>query len=260
MSNFTKDSTAAEVATVLAAQIAGKVVLITGCSPKGLGATAAMAMASHKPALIILAGRTRSLIEETEKSILAQTPDVNIRLLIFDLASLKSVREAAVEVNKYPANIDVLINNAGIMATPLEKTVDGFESQFGVNHLGHFLFTMLILGKIPRGGRIVNVSSAGYAFGGVRFDDPNFEVMYHFASIHLMLTIPIRPVLITSGKHMHNQKLRTFCSRKLSLSGTARRVSIHIRSTSAVVRLTLFRLNISHTCRYPHQSRKAHDT
>jgi NAD(P)-dependent dehydrogenase (short-subunit alcohol dehydrogenase family) len=176
MSSFTKDSTAAEVATTLATHITGKVILITGCSAGGLGATAAMAIASHNPALLILAGRRRSLIEETEKLILAETPDVQIRLLIFDFASLKSVHEAAEEVNTYREHIDVLINNAGIMATPFEKTVDGFESQLGVNHLGPFLFTMLIIRKIPRGGRIVNVSSNAYTFGGIRFDDPNFEV------------------------------------------------------------------------------------
>jgi len=176
MSKFTGDSTASEVAATLAANIANKIVLITGCSPNGLGATAAMAIAPHNPGLIILTGRTRSLIEETERAILAKTPYVKTRLLIFDFANLKSVREATTELNKYPENIDVLINNAGIMATPFEKTADGFESQFGVNHLGPFLFTMLLVGKLSRGGRIVNVSSNGYAFGGVRFGDPNFEV------------------------------------------------------------------------------------
>jgi NAD(P)-dependent dehydrogenase (short-subunit alcohol dehydrogenase family) len=176
MLSFTKNSTASEVAAALATNITNKIVLITGCSPNGLGATAAMAIAPHNPGLIILTGRTRSLIEDTERAILAKTPNVKTRLLIFDFANLKSVREATAEVNNYPENIDVLINNAGIMATPFEKTVDGFESQFGVNHLGPFLFTMLLVRKLPRGGRIVNVSSNGYAFGGVRFDDPNFEV------------------------------------------------------------------------------------
>jgi NAD(P)-dependent dehydrogenase (short-subunit alcohol dehydrogenase family) len=176
MSNFTKDSTATEVAATLANHIAGKVILITGCSPNGLGATAAMAIASHNPALIILAGRNQSLIEETQKTLLEKVPNLKIRILIFDLGSLKSVRDAAAEVNNYPEKIDVLINNAAIMASPFSKTVDGFESQFGINHLGPFLFTMLVVDKLNRGGRVVNVSSVGYAFGGVRFDDPNFEV------------------------------------------------------------------------------------
>jgi NAD(P)-dependent dehydrogenase (short-subunit alcohol dehydrogenase family) len=176
MAKYTKDSTATEVASLLAAHISGKVILVTGASPQGLGATAALAIAPYNPALIILTGRNKSLLEETEKAILVKTPTAKTRLLVFDLASLKSVREAAAEVNNYPEKIDVLINNAGIMASPFEKTIDRFESQFGVNHLGHFLFTNLIIGKIPRGGRILNVSSDGYQMGGVRFDDPNFEV------------------------------------------------------------------------------------
>ncbi|KAH6675043.1 short-chain dehydrogenase [Halenospora varia] len=176
MANFTKDSTATEVADTLATHIAGKVVLITGSSPNGLGVAAAIAIAAHKPALLILAGRTRSLIEEAEKAILAKSPSVKTRILLFDLASLKSVREGAAEVNKYPEQIDVLINNAGIMAIPsLQKTIDGFESTLGVNHLGHFLFTKLIMGKISRGGRIVNISSSAYELGPFRFEDPNFE-------------------------------------------------------------------------------------
>lgn len=186
MANFTKDSTATEVADTLATHIAGKVVLITGSSPNGLGVTAAIAIAAHKPALLILAGRTRSLIEEAEKAILAKSPSVKTRILLFDLANLKSVREGAAEVNKYPEQIDVLINNAGIMAIPsLQKTVDGFESTLGVNHLGHFLFTKLIIGKLPRGGRIVNISSSAYEMGPFRFEDPNFEV--RIALQHLKL-------------------------------------------------------------------------
>jgi NAD(P)-dependent dehydrogenase (short-subunit alcohol dehydrogenase family) len=164
------------VAEVFSSHIAGKVVLITGCSPNGLGATAAVAIARHNPALIILAGRTRSLIEETEKTVLEINPNIKTKILIFDFASLKSVREGAAEVNKYEEKIDVLFNNAGIMACPYELTTDGFESQFAVNHLGPFVFTMLLVGKISPKGRIVNISSNGYQFGGVRFADPNFKV------------------------------------------------------------------------------------
>lgn len=180
MMKYSKDSTATEVAAHIADQIAWKVVLITGCSPGGLGAMTALAIAPHNPALIILTGRNRTLIEETEKAIHDKIPSARTRLLIFGLASLNSVREAAAEVNRYPENINVLINNAGIMATPFEKTIDGFESQFAVNHLAHFLFTKLVLGKMPRGGRILNVSSDGYKMGGVRFEDTNFEVSTTF--------------------------------------------------------------------------------
>ncbi|PVH69721.1 NAD(P)-binding protein [Cadophora sp. DSE1049] len=175
MSNFSSESTATEVATALAARIAGKVVLITGCAPNSLGEAAALTIAPHSPALLILSGRNHSLVEETEKTILAKASSVKTRLLTFDLANLKSVRQAVTEVENYPEQIDVLFNNAGIMATPFEKTVDGFESQFAVNHIGPFLFTMLLVKKFARGGRILNISSGGYAFGGVRYDDPNFE-------------------------------------------------------------------------------------
>jgi NAD(P)-dependent dehydrogenase (short-subunit alcohol dehydrogenase family) len=176
MPNFTKESTTTEVAQAFATQIAGKIILITGGSPKGLGATAAVAIAKHAPALIILTGRNRTLIEETQAAILADAPNVKIRLLVFDLANLMSVRQAAKEVNEYAEKIDVLVNNAGIMAAPYGKTVDGIESHFGVNHVGHFLFTLLILDKLNPQARIINISSGGYAIGGVRYEDPNFEV------------------------------------------------------------------------------------
>jgi NAD(P)-dependent dehydrogenase (short-subunit alcohol dehydrogenase family) len=176
MPNFTQESTTTEVAQVLASHISGKVILITGCSPNGLGATAAVAIAKHDPDLIILTGRNRALIEETKASILSEAPNVNIKLLIFDLANLKSVRDAAKELNGYDENIDVFINNAGIMAVPYQKTMDDIESHFAVNHIGPFLFTMLTIGKLNQGARIVNISSGGYAFGGVRYEDPNFEV------------------------------------------------------------------------------------
>jgi short-subunit dehydrogenase len=118
MSNFTEESTATEVAATLATHITGKVVLVTGCSPNGLGATAAMAIASHHPSLIILAGTNRLLTEQTERTLLEKTPSLKTRILVFDLGSLKSVRDATTEVNNYPEKIDALINNAGIMISP----------------------------------------------------------------------------------------------------------------------------------------------
>jgi NAD(P)-dependent dehydrogenase (short-subunit alcohol dehydrogenase family) len=193
MSNYTTESTSTEVAATLASHIAGKVVLITGCSPKSLGTTAAMSMAVYNPALIILAGRNRSLIEETEKEILEAAPNAKTRILIFDLGNMKSVREAAAEVNAYPEKIDVLINSAGIMACPYSKTVDGFESQFGINHLGHFLFTMLIIGQLNHGGRVLNVSSTAFRLAGVQFEDPNFEVCCSFMVSKARLTIQTTP-------------------------------------------------------------------
>lgn len=176
MSHYTKDSTATEVASQLVIHINGNVVLITGASPGGLGATAALAIAPHSPALIILTGRTLSLLDQAKKPIQEQTPNTDIRLSIFDLASMIFVREAGVKVNKYPESTDVLFNNVGIMAHPCCKMLDGFEIQFAINHLAHFLFTSLILGRVLRGERILNVTSAAYEMGGMHFDGPNFNV------------------------------------------------------------------------------------
>ncbi|TFK86693.1 NAD(P)-binding protein, partial [Polyporus arcularius HHB13444] len=87
-------------------------------------------------------------------------------------------RKAAAEVLSWPEPIDVLVNNAGIMATPYGKTVDGIESQFGTNHIGHFLFTNLIMPKLlesKQGPRVVNVSSNGHRLSDIRWDDFNFQ-------------------------------------------------------------------------------------
>jgi hypothetical protein len=176
MFTYTQDTTASEAAAHLSAHIAGKVILITGSSPKSLAETAALAIAAHKPALLILHGRSKTAIEEAQANIVRQYPSVNTRALIFDLASIESVRKGAAEVNSYPEQIDVVINSAGVMAVPFSKTVDGVETHFAVNHLAHFLFTNLIVGRLSSGARILNVTSSAYAFGGVRFDDINFEV------------------------------------------------------------------------------------
>jgi NAD(P)-dependent dehydrogenase (short-subunit alcohol dehydrogenase family) len=177
MSEPTKRITSEEVASKLHDHVKDKVVLITGCSPNSLGAETARAIATQNPALLILAGRNKASIEETEKGIKEQIPTAQMRFLMLDLASLASVRKAAAEVNSYPETVDVLINNAATMAGPYEKTKDGFESQFATNHLGHFLFTNLLLAKMARrGARVINVTSNGYGFGGIRFEDPNFEV------------------------------------------------------------------------------------
>ena len=101
-------------------------------------------------------------------------------MLVCDLSSQESIRKAAEEVNAYPESLDVMINSAGVMATPYSVTKEGLELQFGTNHIGHFLFTNLVLGNLLHRGatnvRVVNVSSSGHKRGPVRFDDPGFEV------------------------------------------------------------------------------------
>lgn len=154
-------------------------VLITGVGPKGLGAEAAKAIVKHQPALLIFASRTLSKIEAVTAEIKGIESNVPIRTLVVDLGSQASVRAAANEVLSYTENIDVLINNASIMASPWALTPEGIESQFGTNHIGTFLFTNLILPKIIAAGpgsRIVTVSSVGHRFSDIRFDDYNFQV------------------------------------------------------------------------------------
>jgi NAD(P)-dependent dehydrogenase (short-subunit alcohol dehydrogenase family) len=203
MSKFTFESTTEEVANELKDQINGKnskclilasnvsklkyhilnqfeLVLITGASLDGLGAAAATAIAAHNPNLVVLAGRSLSKVKLTEQALKTQFPDINIRGLELDLAVFASVRKAADEVNSYNEILDVLINNAGIMAPSFTKTVDGFESNFGTNHLGPFLFTNILLDRMLQGGRtprVVNLSSSAYGLGAIRYDDVNFEVL-----------------------------------------------------------------------------------
>ncbi|KDQ11811.1 hypothetical protein BOTBODRAFT_113965 [Botryobasidium botryosum FD-172 SS1] len=169
-------TTGEEAAAVLASQIKDKNVLITGVSPKGLGAEVARVLAKFGAGLVVLAGRNREKIEQTERDIKSETPDANLRILILDLNSFASVRTAADEALGYPESLHVLINNAGIMGVEYRKTDDGHEAHLGVNHLGHFLFTSRIFPKLRQsGGRIVNVASNGHRHGSIRFDDPGFS-------------------------------------------------------------------------------------
>lgn len=186
MSSYTRATTADEIAADCTDVIKGKIILITGVSPGGLGAEFARVISKHSPGLIILANRDVSKASETAKNIAEIASSVPTRILKLDLASQAQIREAAEEVvEMYPeTHIDVLVNNAGVMAGPYKVTADGIENQFGTNHIGHFLFTNLNMEKlVPLGkdnnfppARIVNVSSNGYRFGWVRFRDWGFDV------------------------------------------------------------------------------------
>ncbi|KAI8576442.1 hypothetical protein K450DRAFT_256773 [Umbelopsis ramanniana AG] len=177
--NFNSKTEAEEVATYFENEIKGKTVLITGCTFGGLGYETARVVSKHHAGLVIVAGRKQEALDDAIEKIKAETPSANLRSLVIDLASLESVRHAAAEVNTYPEAIDVLINNAAIMASPYHTTKDGFEAQFGTNHIGPFLFTNLILPKIlaskTGAPRIVNVSSNGHTLSPIHFDDPFFD-------------------------------------------------------------------------------------
>ena len=154
-----------------------KTVVITGTSEGGLGAQTALSLAHAQPAEILLLGRTESKIKPVISQLAEINPSVRTSFIPVDLADLSSVRTAAQHINAMVVKIDVLINNAGIMAVKdYTETKDGFESQFGANHLGHFLLTNLLIGKIANGGRIINLTSMGYESEEIRFDDYNFQV------------------------------------------------------------------------------------
>lgn len=133
-------------------------------------------MASASPKLIALSARSKSRASPVADKIATAYPNVKVEILEMDLGSLSSVRHAAKMLD---ATLDVLICNAGIMTVPYGKTEDGFEKQFGVNHLGHFLFTNLLLkeGKIRNGGRVVIVTSDGHRLGDILWEDPGFHVI-----------------------------------------------------------------------------------
>src|SRR5579872_462851 len=153
----------------------GKRVLVTGVSA-GIGVETARALAAHGAEVV---GAARDL-EKAAAATAQVRKDAaanggSFELIALDLASLKSVRACADELVKRGGLFDVVIANAGVMATPFGKTVDGFETQFGTNHLGHFVLVNRIARLIRDGGRLVNLSSAGHRYSNVDLEDPNFE-------------------------------------------------------------------------------------
>jgi len=147
--------------------LTGKRILITGASA-GLGVETARALTAHGAKVV---GAARDL--DKARKATAHIP--GIELVELDLASLASVRKAADALNADGRKFDVIIANAGIMACPKGTTSDGFETQFGTNHLGHFVFVNRIAGLLKDGGRLVNLSSRGHRLSDVNLDDPNFE-------------------------------------------------------------------------------------
>jgi NAD(P)-dependent dehydrogenase (short-subunit alcohol dehydrogenase family) len=143
--------------------MAGRSAIVTGAN-SGIGRAAADALAGAG-ARVVLA------VRDTDKGRAAASSmrgEVEVRRL--DLASLASVREFAAS---WEGDLDLLVNNAGVMIPPLSRTADGFELQFGTNHLGHFALTNLLVERVT--GRVVTVSSTGHRFGGIDFDDLNWE-------------------------------------------------------------------------------------
>ncbi|MEE4315515.1 MAG: SDR family NAD(P)-dependent oxidoreductase [Erythrobacter sp.] len=173
MSEFGWSSTTDEVLAGI--DLSGMSVFITGAN-SGLGQETARAMAA-RGAHVIMAGRDQARLDEAVAAIRQSVPQARLDTITLDLASLESIRAATSRARQRFEKIDLLINNAGVMACPFEHTADGFERQFGTNHLGHFALTAELMPLIEQGTakRIVNLSSRGHQFAPVDFDDPNFE-------------------------------------------------------------------------------------
>src|ERR1700691_3920783 len=153
----------------------GKRILVTGVSA-GLGVETARSLAAHGAHVVGAArdlNKAKAATERVQKA--AAANGVTLDLIELDLASLKSVRDCADRLLAKGEPFDVIIANAGVMATPLGQTADGFETQFGTNHLGHFVFVNRIAKLIRSGGRLINLSSAGHRYSDVDLEDPNFK-------------------------------------------------------------------------------------
>jgi len=158
----------------VALQLLKVLVLVTGPSEGGIGAETTISLAAGSPSLIILAGRSLSRIQPVIDRITSTNPEVETKFITLDLSSQQSIRKAAASINAATGKIDVVINNAAIMACPWVKTVDGIESQIGTNYVGHFLLTNLIMRRVfaaGHGARIVNVSSSAHQMADVRLND-----------------------------------------------------------------------------------------
>ena len=157
----------------------GRTAVITGANT-GLGFETGAALAG-RGARVVLAVRNLEKGKQAAARITAANPGAEVELQELDLTSLESVRAAAAQLRSDHDSIDLLINNAGVMYTPKSTTKDGFESQFGTNHLGHFAFTGLLLDRLlpVTGSRVVTVSSIGHRIrAAIHFDDLQWERRY----------------------------------------------------------------------------------
>ena len=155
-----------------------RLVVVTGAN-SGIGYHTTRALAL-KGARVIMACRDRVKAEEARRQILLDSPLIAPEVWDLDLSNLGLVKAFAERLRNSHVNLDILINNAGLMAIPYNTTRDGFEMQFGVNHLGHFALTAHLwpLIKGTRGARIVNVSSAAHHFGKIRYEDIHWKNGY----------------------------------------------------------------------------------
>ncbi|KAM3593847.1 uncharacterized protein V6R79_023339 [Siganus canaliculatus] len=157
----------------------GKTVVITGANT-GIGKETAIDLAK-RGAKVIMACRDMAKAEVAIQEVIEKSGNENVVCMNLDLANSKSIREFAETINQGETQLNILINNAGVMVCPYGKTADGFEMQIGVNHFGHFLLTFLLLDLIKRSApaRIVTVSSMAHSWGSINLEDINSEKSYN---------------------------------------------------------------------------------
>ena len=173
LSKWNEETTTNEI--LEGVDLSGVKVLVTGASG-GLGEETSRALAAAG-ASVIMAARDNTKNSEAKERILSSHSEAKLELHELNLASLQDVRSSAEEFLSKNESLDLLVNNAGIMCTPFGHTTDGFEQQFGVNHLGHYLFTGLLMPSLEKSGssRVVCLSSGAHLICGVNLDDPMFE-------------------------------------------------------------------------------------
>lgn len=153
----------------------GRYVLVTGAS-SGLGVETARSLALGG-ATVILAARDERKTRSAISDILRQAPDAHLSYMPLDLSDPASIRRCAENIDRSHPCLDLLINNAGVMACPLRRTAQGWEWQLAVNHIGHFLLTGELIPALLRAPapRVINLTSGGHQFGALDFDDPHFH-------------------------------------------------------------------------------------
>jgi len=153
----------------------GKTIIVTGSS-SGIGYEAARVLA-NKEAKVIIAVRNLEKGKKAKEKILIQNKNADVEVMKIDLSDLSSIKLFAEEFKNKFDKLDILINNAGVMIPPYSKTMEGFELQFGTNHLGHFSLTLQLLGLIEKtpNSRIVNVASSAHKYGNINFEDLTWE-------------------------------------------------------------------------------------
>jgi len=159
--------------------LSGKVAVVTGANG-GLGFESAKALAGAG-AHVVMAARNQTTAHSARDDILAVLPDASLEIVELDLGSLESVRQAAGTITDTHPAVDILMNNAGVMAMPEGRTTDGFETQLGIDHLGHWVLTARLLRPLlaARAARVVTVTSTAHHYGrAVDPDNPNLEGTY----------------------------------------------------------------------------------